>query len=68
MQRLDEMGDRVVSPSIFMEQIKKLILKLIDVAKEQSGIWDFQQFDLTQFQGKQGSKKEVINGNKSWEM
>ncbi|CAM3973538.1 DNA topoisomerase III [Bacillus anthracis] len=63
-QRLDEIGDGIASPSVFMEQTKKLTLKLIDDAKEQSGGWDFQQFDLTQFQGKPGSKKKSAMGTK----
>ncbi|GGE57113.1 DNA topoisomerase III [Priestia taiwanensis] len=63
-QRLDEIGDGKASPSVFMEQTKKLTLKLIEDAQDQSEKWDFGQFDLSQFQGKPGAKKKSIIGSK----
>lgn len=58
-QRLHEIGQGKASSQEFMEQAKKLSLKLIEDAKEQSNQWSFDGFDLSEFKqtrGKKGSK------------
>ncbi|RIV14557.1 type IA DNA topoisomerase, partial [Priestia flexa] len=58
-QRLHEIGQGKASSQEFMEQAKKLSLKLIEDAKEQSNHWSFDGFDLSEFKqtrGKKGSK------------
>ncbi|KQL54868.1 DNA topoisomerase III [Heyndrickxia shackletonii] len=63
-QRLHEIGEGKASPNIFMEQAKKLSIKLINDARENSGEWDFQHFDLTEFQKNKTSKNGKKLGTK----
>ena len=53
-QRLNEIGEGKASAQEFMEQAKKLSLKLIDDAKQQSVEWSFENFDLSEFKREKG--------------
>lgn len=55
-QRLHEIGQGKASSQEFMEQAKKLSLKLIEDAKEQSNHWSFDGFDLSEFKQTRGKK------------
>ncbi|WP_430487657.1 DNA topoisomerase III [Priestia flexa] len=55
-QRLHEIGQGKASSQEFMEQVKKLSLKLIEDAKEQSNQWSFDGFDLSEFKQTRGKK------------
>jgi len=59
-QRLHEIGEGKASPQHFLEQAKKLSLKLIHDAKVNSEDWDFSHVDLTKFQ----KSKSARNGKK----
>ena len=48
-QRLNEIGEGKASAKDFMDQAKKLSLKLIEDAKQHSGVWSFENFDLSEF-------------------
>jgi DNA topoisomerase-3 len=48
-QRLHEIGDGKASPEDFMEQAKKLSIKLIEDAKKQSEEWSFEGIDISEF-------------------
>ncbi|MBS4172274.1 DNA topoisomerase III [Bacillus sp. FJAT-49736] len=56
-QRLHEIGEGNASPKNFMEQAKKLAIKLINDARESSESWDFKHLDVDEFQNKDSSKK-----------
>lgn len=56
-QRLNEIGEGSASAQDFMEQAKKLSIKLIEDAKQQSTIWSFDNFDLSEFQQDFGKGK-----------
>ena len=56
-QRLHEIGEGKASPEEFMEQAKKLSLKLIDDAQKQSTEWSFEGMDLSEFKRERGSRK-----------
>lgn len=51
-QRLHEIGEGKVSPTGFIDQAKKLSVKLIEDATVQSNHWNFQDVDLSLFQSK----------------
>lgn len=59
-QRLHEIGEGNASAQEFMEQVKKLSVKLIDDAKQTSGDWQFEEFDLSPFQKKAPATKKGI--------
>jgi DNA topoisomerase-3 len=56
-QRLHEIGEGKASPEEFMEQAKKLSLKLIDDAQKQSAEWSFEGMDLSEFKRERGGRK-----------
>ncbi|WP_209124682.1 DNA topoisomerase III [Alkalihalobacillus sp. BA299] len=62
-QRLHEIGKGTAAPSDFMNQVKKLSLKIIEDAKQQSGSWNFTGFNLDEFKrqrkGKRASKSRA---------
>lgn len=56
-QRLHEIGEGKASAEEFMEQAKKLSLKLIDDAQKQSTEWSFEGMDLSEFKRERGGRK-----------
>lgn len=56
-QRLHEIGEGKASPEEFMEQAKKLSLKLIADAQKQSTEWSFEGMDLSEFKRERGGRK-----------
>ncbi|MBM7619458.1 DNA topoisomerase-3 [Bacillus tianshenii] len=64
-QRLHEIGEGKASPEEFMEQAKKLSLKLIEDAQRQSTQWSFKGMDLSEFKrGRPGKKGRPSVGTK----
>ncbi|MGI1809699.1 DNA topoisomerase III [Priestia sp. TGN 0903] len=63
-QRLNEIGEGKASSQEFMEQAKKLSLKLIEDAKNQSEGWSFEKFDLSEFK-RERSKGRVKGKTKT---
>jgi DNA topoisomerase III len=63
-QRLHDIGDGKASPKDFMEQAKKLSVKLIEDAKEKCETWDFHHFNLEEFKKKRSSKNGKKAGSK----
>lgn len=63
-QRLHEIGEGKASPKEFMEQAKKLSIKLIEDAATQSSTWSFDGFDLSEFKKQKGGKKGKTTGTK----
>lgn len=60
-QRLSEIGDGKASPQAFMEQVKKLTVKLIEDAVKQSKSWTFDHIDVESVK----ASVRIGNGNKS---
>ncbi|WP_216827692.1 DNA topoisomerase III [Alkalihalobacterium elongatum] len=56
-QRLHEIGEGTASPSDFMNQVKKLSLKLIEDAVKQSESWNFSSYNLEEFRSRRKGKK-----------
>ncbi|MFE7062336.1 DNA topoisomerase III [Sutcliffiella sp. NPDC057660] len=56
-QRLHEIGEGKASAEEFMEQAKKLSLKLIDDAQKQSTEWSFEGMDLSEFKRERGGRR-----------
>ncbi|WP_223701960.1 DNA topoisomerase III [Sutcliffiella deserti] len=56
-QRLHEIGEGKASPEEFMEQARKLSMKLIEDAKNQSEAWSFDGMDLSEFKREYGNRK-----------
>ncbi|MFV8827918.1 DNA topoisomerase III [Alkalihalobacterium sp. APHAB7] len=56
-QRLNEIGEGAASPSDFMNQVKKLSLKLIEDAIKQSESWNFSSYNLEEFKNRRKGKK-----------
>ncbi len=56
-QRLNEIGEGKASPEEFMEQAKRLSVKLIEDAKSQSEAWSFDGMDLSEFSRDKGKRK-----------
>lgn len=56
-QRLHEIGQGSASPEEFMEQAKKLSIKLIEDAKNESGQWSFEGMDISEFKYSKGKRK-----------
>lgn len=48
-KRLNEIGEGKASAQDFMEQAKRLSIKLIEDARKQSNEWTFENFDLSEF-------------------
>ncbi|MDE3839306.1 DNA topoisomerase III [Bacillus methanolicus] len=63
-QRLHEIGEGKASPKEFMEQAKKLAIKLIEDAKKQSKTWKFEGYDLAEFKKQKTGKKKTTIGIK----
>ena len=66
-RRLNEIGEGEASAQDFMEQAKKLSIKLIEDAEKQSAVWSFENFDLSEFQrdfGKGNGKGKGKSGTK----
>lgn len=63
-QRLHEIGQGTASASEFMAQVKKLAVKLIEDAKQQSTLWSFDHFDLSLFQKTRPGAKKTKVGTK----
>ncbi|WP_366160212.1 DNA topoisomerase III [Bacillus infantis] len=61
-QRLNEIGEGAASPKEFMEQAKKLSIKLINDATEQSSRWSFDGYDLEEFKDRRPGKKGKRGG------
>ncbi|CAG9622026.1 DNA topoisomerase III [Sutcliffiella rhizosphaerae] len=62
-QRLHEIGEGKASPQEFMEQAKKLSIKLIEDAKTQSESWSFDDINITEFKYvPKGKRKGRANG------
>ncbi|WP_433750962.1 DNA topoisomerase III [Falsibacillus pallidus] len=59
-QRLSEIGEGGASPGAFMEQVKKLSLKIIEDAKDQSSGWDFTRYSV---EPKKTSKSKYNRGS-----
>ncbi|WLR52849.1 DNA topoisomerase III [Bacillus tianshenii] len=59
-QRLREIGQNQASPQGFMEQAKKLSVKLIEDAKQQSSAWSFDGIDVESIQDTR--KKKYSSG------
>jgi DNA topoisomerase-3 len=63
-QRLNEIGEGQASPEEFMEQAKKLSVKLIEDAKKLSEEWSFDGMDLSEFKQKGNRKGRASTGTK----
>jgi DNA topoisomerase III len=63
-QRLHEIGEGKASPKEFMEQAKKLAVKLIEDAKKQSQSWNFEGYPLEEFKNQKTGKKKTSTGTK----
>jgi DNA topoisomerase III len=63
-QRLHEIGEGKASPKEFMEQAKKLAVKLIEDAKKQSQSWNFEGYPLEEFKKQKTGKKKTSTGTK----
>lgn len=63
-RRLNEIGEGNASAQDFMEQAKKLSIKLIEDAQNQSAIWSFENFDLSEFKRDYGKGKGKSGGAK----
>ncbi|EIJ78584.1 DNA topoisomerase III [Bacillus methanolicus PB1] len=63
-QRLHEIGEGKASPKEFIEQAKKLAIKLIEDAKKQSKTWKFEGYDLEEFKKQNKGKKKTTTGTK----
>lgn len=60
-QRLHEIGKGQAAPASFMMQTKKLSQKIVDDAKEQSGVWDLSHVNIETISSQKSSynKKEI---------
>ena len=61
-KRLQEIGEGQASPAIFMEQAKKLSMKLIDDAKSAEGQWTFSEDlleEISHFTSKKQGRKHA---------
>ncbi|MFC3884081.1 DNA topoisomerase III [Bacillus songklensis] len=63
-QRLHQIGEGNASPKEFMEQAKKLSIKLIEDARKQSEAWSFDGFDLSEFKRQKAGRKTKNIGTK----
>lgn len=63
-QRLSEIGEGKASPTAFMEQVKKLTIKLINDATKESNAWNFSHLQLEEIKESsyRGNKKQVLKG------
>ncbi|APH05169.1 DNA topoisomerase III [Bacillus weihaiensis] len=58
-QRLSEIGDGQASPSVFMEQTKKLSAKIVSDAISISSTWNFEGLDIESIQRKPSSRYTI---------